>query len=183
MTINPQSPIATRAATVDDAAQIAKLGAHVFSITFGHSVTAAQLKDFLDESYSLEATVKDIQDPHKDMVVATNAHGTIVGFALLTRGSSEPCIAHLDSTIELQRLYVATDCHGQGIGKILANQLEATARKENFKYMWLGVWEENFIAQKVYGKMGYKLVGDHVFDVGGDLQTDLIMLKELASAT
>jgi RimJ/RimL family protein N-acetyltransferase len=41
------------------------------------------------------------------------------------------------------------------------------------------VWEENHKAQRVYEKLGYKIVGDHDFVIGGVIQTDHIMLKEL----
>ncbi|KAJ9156259.1 hypothetical protein NKR23_g1237 [Pleurostoma richardsiae] len=179
MAITSQTQIDVRPASPDDAVDIAKLGAHVFSATFGHSVQPHELKAYLDDSYSTEATTKDISDPSRDMIVATNEDGQIVGFGLLTRGSSEPCIAHVGSTIELQRLYVHPDFHGKGIGKILVNTMENMARKQAFKHMWLGVWEENHKAQRVYEKLGYKIVGDHDFVIGGVIQTDHIMLKEL----
>lgn len=168
-----------RQATLQDAEAIAKLGASVFSATFGHSVTPEQLQTYLDESYSVEATEKDITDPQKEMTVAVAADGTIVGFALSNRASSEPCVDHLDSKIELQRLYVSAAYHGMGIGKRLANEVQDAARKHGFKHMWLGVWEENHKAEHVYMKLGFKVVGTHDFDIGGDIQTDRIMLKEL----
>ena len=179
MTVSRRPLAVLRPATVDDAAQVATLGAHVFSVTFGHTVTPQQLQDYLDEAYSIEAVVKDILNPSKDLVVA-RTQDVIVGFALLTRGSSEPCVAHLGSAaVELQRLYVHPDCHGQGVGKRLAMELEDMARNQGFTYMWLGVWEDNHKAQKVYEGLGYKLVGEHDFVVGGDVQTDHIMLKKL----
>lgn len=49
-----------------------------------------------------------------------------------------------------------------------------------FEIMWLGVWEENFNAQRVYEKLGYRRVGKHDFVIGGDVQTDFIMIKQLA---
>jgi ribosomal protein S18 acetylase RimI-like enzyme len=168
-----------RTAGPDDTVAISSLGARVFSTTFGHSVTPQQLQDYLDEAYSITATAADIADPNKDMIVAVNQDDTVVGFGLLTRGSSEPCIAHLEHYVELQRLYVDLNHHGQGTGKLLAKHLEQMALGQGFKYMWLGVWEENHKAQKVYEKLGYTVVGDHVFDIGGDIQTDQIMLKQL----
>lgn len=179
MVTNAKSPITTREARLEDAAHVAHLGAHVFAVTYGHSVAAHELQAYLDESYSIEATAKDIADPNKDMILAVDPEGVIVGFALLTRGSKEACIAHLDSYVELQRLYVSPTYQGYGVGKILASQVESMAREQGFRNMWLGVWEENHKAQKVYEKLGYKLVGDREFVVGGVVQVGLIMLKEL----
>lgn len=168
-----------REATLQDAAGVAHLGATVFSTTFGHSVTPQQLCTFLDESYSIPATERDISNPNKTMVVAVTDSAQVLGFALLTRGSSEPCVEGVEDKIELQRLYVDLDQHGKGVGKRLVNEVEDIARKEGFKNMWLGVWEENTKAESIYAKLGYEVVGTHDFDIGGDIQTDRIMLKKL----
>ncbi|KAK5197186.1 hypothetical protein LTR72_000411 [Exophiala xenobiotica] len=179
MAINSKPTFTTRKARSGDAEHLARLGAHVFSITYGHSVEPHEMQAYLDESYSIEATAKDISDPNKDMILATDQESIIVGFALLTRGTSEPCIAHLDNLVELQRIYIHPSYQGHGVGKVLANTLETMAREQSFRYMWLGVWEENLKAQKVYERLGYKTVGDRNFVVGGIVQTGLIMLKEL----
>ena len=46
-------------------------------------------------------------------------------------------------------------------------------------YMWLGVYENNLIAQKFYKKDGFTRVGQHVFQVGEDPQIDYILAKKL----
>lgn len=110
--------------------------------------------------------------------------GVVVGFAQLTRGSSaaEPCVAslaHAASTVELQRLYVDTAHHGRGIGSRLAVAVEDVARREGFTHMWLGVWEENSAAARVYAKLGYSPIGFHDFVVGSIAQRDDILMKQL----
>ena len=179
MVTTSQPSFNIRSACPEDVTDVAQLGAHVFTITFGHSVPSHQLQAFLSESYSIAATANDLADPLKDMIVATSPDGVIVGFALLTRGSDEPCVAHLESIIELQRIYIHPLYHGNGLGKTLAHKLEDMAREQGFKYMWLGVWEENYKAQKVYEKLGYRIVGDHDFVIGEVVQTDQIMVKRL----
>jgi len=63
----------------------------------------------------------------------------------------------------------------------LMREAERVARAEmGCVTMWLGVWERNGPAQGLYiGKLGFERVGEHVFDVGGDLQTDWILVKRL----
>jgi ribosomal protein S18 acetylase RimI-like enzyme len=179
MAAGAQRSIHIRKATPEDVATVSKLGAHIFAVTFGHSVPAKELQSFLEDSYSISATEKDLKDPMKDMVVASNQDGAILGFALLTRGSTEPCLSHLESTVELQRIYVDPDHQGKGVGRLLANKLEEIARDEGFKHIWLGVWEENHNAQGMYEKLGYRRVGHHDFTIGEIVQTDDIMTKEL----
>lgn len=171
--------VSLRLASSDDAADIAHIGGKVFSATFGHSVTPEQMQQFLDEAYTVDATTRDIADPNKDVVVAVTDEGMILGFALLTRGSSEPCIENVLDAVELQRLYVDTPAQGLGLGKRLILEVEDMARKQGFRNVWLGVWEENHRAREVYEKGGYTRVGEHDFDVGGDIQTDHILLKKL----
>ncbi|KAL9106356.1 MAG: hypothetical protein Q9227_008625 [Pyrenula ochraceoflavens] len=111
------APIHLRPATQSDAPAIASLGSRVFTLTFGHSLPAQDLQTYLSESYSPSAINKDILDPAKSMTVATatttaniqcqtddRKEREIVGFALLTRNSHEPCVEHLASRAELQRL-------------------------------------------------------------------------------
>ncbi|KAF3353074.1 Myosin regulatory light chain cdc4 [Verticillium dahliae VDG1] len=125
---------ALRRATLQDAEAVSALGSSVFSATFGHSVTPQQLQAYLDESYSVAATARDIEDTQKDMT---------------------------------------------GVGKLLIHEAQRQARGQGFEHMWLGVWEENHKAAQMYAKLGFSVVGEHEFDVGGDIQTDRIMLKKL----
>lgn len=182
-----------RRATASDSKALAALGVEVFTATFAHSCTKEQLQAFLDEAYTPEAIAKDIADSSKDVLVATEEEdvsssssssptpggGKLLGFMYLTRGSSEPCVAHLERPVELQRLYISLGAHGKGLGKALSLAADARAREQGFKTIWLGVWEENHKAQAFYRKMGYERIGEHVFDVGGDLQTDEIWWKAL----
>ncbi|KAF4959523.1 hypothetical protein FGADI_1590 [Fusarium gaditjirri] len=168
-----------RPATLTDANRIAELGAHVFTITFGHSVEPHELAAFLEESYTEASIIKDLKDPNKDVIIATNPNDGFLGFAYLTRGSNEPCVENLEKTVELQRIYVHPDAHGAGVGKALEKAIESMAKEQGFENLWLGVWEENTRAIKAYEKWGYKQVGYHGFTVGSVVQTDHVMVKSL----
>ena len=200
---SPRPRITLRPATPQDAPSIATLGAHTWTATFGHSVSAADLQLYLDGAYSLDATRRDILDPNKDMIVATttvvppsglidegsgsgagaadDGSEEILGFALLARGTTDPCLSRYapDTLIELQRIYIHPSHQSLGLGPLLAQELEARARRTGYKYIWLGVWEENVKAQRVYSRMGYVRVGEHGFTIGGEVQMDWIMVKEL----
>lgn len=184
MTQTTREPTQIREAKEEDASAIARLGATVFSTTFGHSLPTSDLDAYLAESYSPSAILADLANSNKDTFVicpSTNLNH-VLGFATLTRKTIEPCIKYLEgTTVELQRLYIEPDSHGRGLGKSLVTHLETIARHEGFATMWLGVWEENVKAQQVYGRLGYEKVGDHDFVMGSCRQTDWIMLKNLES--
>ena len=53
------------------------------------------------------------------------------------------------------------------------------ARQGGHKVIWLGVWEHNPRAISFYEKWGFEKFGSHLFMLGNDLQTDLLMKKNL----
>ncbi|SPO04712.1 related to Protease synthase and sporulation negative regulatory protein PAI 1 [Cephalotrichum gorgonifer] len=173
------SKVTIRKAQASDAPSIAALGAHVFTVTFGHSVTSKDLESFLSQYYTPSAIADYLSPATKQTLVAVNEAGKIMGFVTLDRASSEPCVEHLENLAELARLYVDTSAHGQGVGTLLSKAVEQLARDEGYKNMWLGVWEENHKAIKAYERWGYKPVGDHSFFLGSEEQTDLIFAKAL----
>jgi ribosomal protein S18 acetylase RimI-like enzyme len=56
------------------------------------------------------------------------------------------------------------------------------AKKAAVNYVWLGVWEENKSAIKFYEKNGLKAFSKHIFMLGDDPQTDIMMKIELNNA-
>ncbi|KAL2114201.1 hypothetical protein VUR80DRAFT_128 [Thermomyces stellatus] len=173
--------LTVRKATLSDAKSIAKIGAHVFAATFGHSVSDADLQSYLASAYTPEAVAKDISDPDKKMIVATDDAGAVRGFVAVGRGGDEEeeCLGGLEGTGELHRLYVDVSAHGKGVGTLLVKSIEQIAREFGVKNMWLGVWEENYRAIRAYERWGYRTVGDHDFRLGTVVQRDFIMTKAL----
>jgi ribosomal protein S18 acetylase RimI-like enzyme len=49
------------------------------------------------------------------------------------------------------------------------------AKKKGHRTLWLGVWEHNFRARAFYGKWNFREVGSHIFQLGNDAQTDILM--------
>lgn len=174
-----KSVITIRDATDGDADSIAAIGREVFSHTFGYSLSEEDLQTYLQETYTEALISEEIKDPLKHLMVACNDANKVLGFVQLTKGSSEPCVEDAENPIELQRLYVHHESHGLGIGKVLIQKAEKVAMAQGYKTMWLGVWEDNHKAQKVYGKSGFVHVGEHDFKMGDCIQTDIIMIKAL----
>jgi ribosomal protein S18 acetylase RimI-like enzyme len=102
----------------------------------------------------------------------------MVGYAKLQENSKEDCVSD-DNPIELSRLYVLKDFHGQGIADRLMNECLDIAGRKNYRTMWLGVWEHNFRAQRFYEKLGFVKVGSHVFQLGSDAQIDWVLEKKI----
>ncbi|KAI3323468.1 acyl-CoA N-acyltransferase [Xylariaceae sp. AK1471] len=167
-------------AVASDAAAIAKIGADTFTATFGFSVSAEDLADFLATTYSATRIRDDMEDPAIETLAARDSTGKILGFVQLVRGLSDPCIpGHAATHAEFRRLYVDTTAHGRGIGSKLIAAVEAQARAEGFKQLWLTVWEFNPNAQRLYQRLGYEKVGAANFLTGKCVQTDWVFSKSL----
>jgi ribosomal protein S18 acetylase RimI-like enzyme len=177
-----QPPFTLRPGTPSDATQIRTLGSTVFSATFGFSIPAPDLTTYLTTSYAAGAIQSELASPNHSFTCAVSPSSQILGFAQLTEHTTDPSVAsHLPdgNYIELQRLYVRPESHGQGVGRALISAAEGIAREKGYAYVWLGVWEGNFVAQKVYEGLGYVRIGEHEFVMGRCVQIDWIMVKEL----
>lgn len=194
-------------AALSDAASIALLGRKVWTAAFGWSVPDPKdCEAYLQKSYTTEAWERELQAEaedreRKETWVARPPRslsgsekeeterkeeegGKIFGFIQLKRGTSEPCLEPIvkdkgkGALAEIHRLYVAQDMHGRGVGRALLNFAEEKAKAEwGVKYLWLGVWEHNEKARRLYERQGYEKCGEHAFDIGTERQTDWVMVK------
>ncbi len=56
----------------------------------------------------------------------------------------------------------------------------AQARAWGADMLWLGVWEHNDRALAFYARQGFREAGDHVFQIGQQIDRDLILVKDLS---
>ena len=82
--------------------------------------------------------------------------------------------------IELVRLYVLQESLGRGAGAALMQACIYEAKQRGYETLWLGVWEHNDRAQAFYRKWNFHQVGTHVFQLGDDPQTDILMQRSIS---
>jgi len=85
------------------------------------------------------------------------------------------------SSLEVQRIYVRRAHKGRGLGRRLMDHAESLARAKGRRTLWLGVWEKNLEAISFYGALGFRWTGRHSFQMGDELQSDLIMSRTVTS--
>jgi ribosomal protein S18 acetylase RimI-like enzyme len=172
-----QQNSAVRCATVDDASLLAELGARTFYDTFVNDTGPEDMAAYLAASFGPEIQAGELADPQSAFFIA-ETDGAASGYAQLRAGETEVCVSGT-KPVELVRLYVSQQWLGRGVGHALMRACVEAARRAGHKTMWLGVWEHNVRAQRFYRKWDFKVVGDHIFKVGSDPQTDLIMERAL----
>ncbi|MCH1922539.1 GNAT family N-acetyltransferase, partial [Shewanella sp. A3A] len=86
--------------------------------------------------------------------------GEAVGYAL-----AGPCdLPHPEVTAgcgELKRIYFLKDWRGGGLGQRLFDVVMTWLQAQGPRDVWIGVWSENFGAQRFYARRGFEKVGGY----------------------
>ena len=166
-----------RRGTIDDAGLLSELGARTFSETFAADNTSEDMAAYVATSFSVAKVTAELEDPASTFLIA-EVDGRAAGYAKLHDGDPEKSVEG-PNPVELVRLYVSRDWLGRGIGEQLMRACINEARQAGHETIWLGVWERNARAQAFYRKWNFRTVGEHVFQLGSDLQRDLVMERTL----
>lgn len=164
-------------ASVNDLETIKLIGRETFFETFAESNTEADMQKYLDESFSNSKLTAELNDQNSRFFISWQNKNPI-GYMKLNVGKAQTEIRD-DLSIEIERIYVKQAYHGKKVGQILYEKALEIAQQMKKKYIWLGVWEENPKAIRFYEKNGFVAFDKHVFRMGEDEQTDIMMKKEL----
>jgi len=167
-----------RAATSADAQLVSEFGARTFRNAFAEQNTTDDTEAYLHDSFSAAKQLAEIQNVDWRTLIA-EIDGTAVGYVQVCNEKGPECIASRDRCVELRRIYVDKDWHGQRIGEKLLEAAKDAARSLGATTMWLGVWQKNEAAQRFYRRHGFRRVGAKIFQVGADPQRDDVLLCEL----
>jgi ribosomal protein S18 acetylase RimI-like enzyme len=168
-----------RQAIREDTKVLTDLAYTTFWDAFAHHPKNApeDLNHYMRQAFNQEQITAELAD-EKNIFLIAEIHGEAAGYSKIIIDNIEPGII-AKRPVELSRLYSHQKHLGQGVGQSLMDACFDRARAENRDVMWLGVWEYNPRAQRFYERNGFRVVGSHVFLLGKDPQTDLLMQKEL----
>jgi ribosomal protein S18 acetylase RimI-like enzyme len=170
--------VTVRLATIADAARLSELGAATFRDTFEGENTPDDIARYLADSFSASKQAEEIADPSNIVLLAEREGRELVGYAHLAGGPPPPDVKG-PIPMEIKRLYVGRQWHGQGVAQSLMDAAIEAARTRGAKTLWLGVWERNPRAVSFYRKYGFERVGEHTFLLGSDPQTDWLMARSV----
>lgn len=171
--------ILIRQAVVEDADLLTDLAYKTFWDAFAaHPKNAPDdLAHYMRQAFGRDQIATELTDP-KSIFLFAEIDGDMAGYSKILLDNIEPGIT-AERPVELCRLYSQQEFLGKGVGQTLMDACFERAVQENRDVMWLGVWEYNPRAQRFYEKNGFRVVGQHVFQLGKDPQTDLLMQREI----
>lgn len=160
-----------------DIDQLQKIGKQTFLETFSSGNTEENMSKYLVEGFSLEKLKTELSDKNAEFYFA-KLEEKVIGYLKLNFGQSQTELKN-DKAVEIERIYVLKEYHGKKVGQILYEKAIQIARIKNAEYVWLGVWEENPRAINFYKKNGFVEFDKHIFKLGNDEQTDIMMKLQL----
>lgn len=163
--------------TLSNIAQLQKIGRQTFIETFSEENSEENMKNYLEEGFSIEKLTNEINNKNSEFYFAT-FNNEIIGYLKLNFGDSQTELKD-HKALEIERIYVSKEFHGKKVGQFLYDKAIQIAKQKNAEYVWLGVWEENLRAISFYKKNGFVEFDQHIFKLGNDEQTDIMMKLKL----
>lgn len=171
----PSGKTTIRNAIVADAPELSRMASDVFYATFAHLTDPHELARYLAESLSPSRLAAEIADPTCQFLLSMR-EPEISGYAKMRTGYTPTCVSG-EKPVELSRLYVRPEYHGQGVAHDLMTECHWRIRAAGYQTWWLGVWEPNARARAFYRKWGFVEVGVHPFKFGSEMQEDIVMVR------
>jgi diamine N-acetyltransferase len=149
------------------------IGKETFFETFASSNSEADMKRYLEESFSLPRLASELNNPNSLFYFA-KVENEVIGYLKLNFDTSQTERFH-DQSMEIERIYVKKMYHGKNVGTKLLDKALKIANEKKIATVWLGVWENNERAIHFYKKHGFEVFSQHIFKLGNDEQIDLLM--------
>jgi len=165
--------IKIRKVTFSGLVQLQNISRQTFLETFAEANTEEDMNKYLEKAFSLEKLTAELSDQDTEFYFAL-LNNEISGYLKINLGDAQTDVND-DHSLEIERIYVLQEFKGKGIGKALYTKATALAREKGLDYIWLGVWEHNHSALSFYRHLGFEEFSRHIFMLGNDRQTDILM--------
>ncbi|MNF59518.1 Protease synthase and sporulation negative regulatory protein PAI 1 [compost metagenome] len=170
-------PITIIKVTISDINELQKIGRQTFQETFSESNSEENMKSYLEDGFSEEKLTTELNIENSEFYFA-KIDNEVIGYLKVNFGESQTELKD-NKALEIERIYVSKEFHGKSVGQLLYNKAIEVAKQKNAEYVWLGVWEENPRAISFYKKNGFVEFDKHIFRLGDDEQTDIMMKLNL----
>lgn len=161
-----------------DINELQKVSVETFYDTFADQNTEKNMQDYVSNSYKLETLTEELKNKNSFFYFVLSDEDDIMGYLKLNISDAQS-EDDFENALEIEQIYIRKEFQKQGLGKILYNIALTKATELEKQRIWLGVWEFNQNAKAFYQHLGFEFVGSHIFNMGADPQTDLIMVKSI----
>lgn len=160
---------------VEEVELLQKISRQTFTETFSAHNSESDMEKYLTDSLSLTKLKEELNTPNSFFYFIKNTD-LIIGYLKL---NLMPTHDGADATLEIERIYILKEFQGKKYGNYLLQKAIAIGRDKKCSYVFLGVWEKNEKAISFYLKHNFIKYGSHIFKLGNDEQTDILMKLNL----
>lgn len=148
-----------------------------FIEAFSETNTAENMTKYMVEKFSNETLLAELSNQGSEFYFA-QLDNKIIGYLKINSQQAQTELQH-EHALEIERIYVLQEFQGRKAGQFLYEKALDTAKLKNVDFIWLGVWEKNPRAISFYNKNGFVAFDKHIFRLGDDEQTDILMKKSV----
>lgn len=166
-----------RRATPQDLPAVRAISLETFVESFSDVNTSENMEKYIQKSFNDQVLLHELNNPDIHYYLAYQGEKAI-GYLKLNFGKAQTELRD-SMALEIERIYVRKAFQGQGIGQHIFEHALEIAVQNKLSYVWLGVWEKNPEAIRFYKRNGFVEFSRHVFKLGSDEQTDIMMKLQL----
>lgn len=189
-----------RRAALADADALSALAGELFPDACPSFLPRSAIDAFIAENLSIEAFREHLAHPswrawvteRSDQTAPSGAPGqravapvgsnllayTLVGLSPTT---DETVLAATDGrgAAYLSKMYARPEVRGTGVAETLCRETMQALAVEGQAFVWLGTHVDNARANAFYERLGFTIIGERIFDVGGVQARDWVRLARL----
>ena len=169
-----------RKVNIQDIEKLQEIGKLTFSETYASDNSEDNMSEYLKDRFSSKRLKSELSDKNAEFYFA-ELEGRAIGYLKINVGESQT-ETNIKNALEIERIYVLKEFHGIKVGQILYKKALALAKEKNVEHIWLGVWEQNPRAIRFYEKNGFVSFDEHIFILGNEVQTDLLMKLNISKS-
>jgi len=158
----------------EDVDTLRTISINTFRETFEASNTAENMEHYIATCLNKEQLLREMANEHSAFYFAYANDHDLTGYLKINYGPAQTDLND-DASLEVERIYILKSFQGKNAGRFLFRKALEIAREMPAKYVWLGVWEHNHKAIQFYEKHHFYPFSQHVFKLGDDEQTDILM--------
>ena len=163
---------------VEDLSLLIELSVNTFIETFAAQNTDANMKEYLSTRMTEKQLSKELKNPDSEFFFAY-VETECIGYLKLNFNSAQVETVFNNTAFEIERIYLLNSHQGIKLGSQLLEWCIEYGKSKNYKKLWLGVWEFNYKAIGFYKHKKFKPFDQHVFQLGTDPQTDILMQLDI----
>ncbi|MCA0754228.1 GNAT family N-acetyltransferase [Paenibacillus sp. N4] len=157
--------------TAEEIAEIARLASQIWREYYVSIITIEQIDYMIDKFQSVPAIHDQIHHQGYEYYLIRH-EGAAAGYL---------SVRQEEGKLFLSKFYISKEYRGRGYASQAMVFLEQLCKDRNLTHIWLTVNRHNESSIAVYEKKGFRIVREHIADIGNGLvMDDYMMEKEIS---